>query len=338
MPETRCGIVVVGASAGGVEALLRFARACPGDFPVPILVVVHISAAGPSVLPQILTRAGALEAVHAEDGMEPSGGGFYIAPPDHHMRIRDGRIELDHGARENGHRPAIDPLFLSAADSHGPRAAGVILSGTLDDGTVGLFRIGEAGGTTLVQDPVDAAYPAMPANAIAYAQPDYVLTVEELVDTLVGLTAEPDGRPRRTQVSVPDVQAPAPSAEQAQRGTVVPFSCPDCGGTLWERGAGGTISFRCRVGHAFTMHTLAARHVDGLERTLWSAYRALEERAALSRRIARQLADRGRDDSSKRFTRQAEAAARQAAELKVLLDTLEAAPDVGLEPVAEPRG
>jgi two-component system chemotaxis response regulator CheB len=206
MPETGCDIVVVGASAGGVEALMRLASVLPPDFPAPILVVLHVPASGPSVLPQILGRAGPLPAVHAEDGMETAGGCLYVAPPDRHMRIVGNRIQLDPGPRENGHRPAIDPLFRSAAEAYGSRAAGVVLSGTLDDGTVGLHCIGEAGGATLVQDPDDAMYPAMPANAIAYAWPDYVLRIEQLVDRLVDLTAGA-GSPRK-EVPVTDDQAP----------------------------------------------------------------------------------------------------------------------------------
>src|SRR5205823_395009 len=189
MADSGSDIVVVGASAGGVEALMRFARALPPDFPAPILVVLHVPATSSSVLPSILDRAGALAAVHAEDGMKIEAGHLYVAPPDRHLRIDGDRLRLDPGPRENGHRPAIDPLFRSAAAAYGSRAAGVVLSGTLDDGTVGLHAIKEAGGATLAQDPDDALYPAMPANAIAYARPDFVLPVEELVDTLVGLTA-----------------------------------------------------------------------------------------------------------------------------------------------------
>ncbi|MFL5928316.1 MAG: chemotaxis protein CheB [Gaiellaceae bacterium] len=337
MPDNGCDIVVVGASAGGVEALLRFARACPADFPIPILVVLHVPATGPSVLPLILGRAGPLQAVHAEDGMETNGGGLYIAPPDRHLRINGNRMYLDPGPRENGHRPAIDPLFRSAADSHGRRAAGVVLSGTLDDGTVGLYCIKEAGGATLAQDPSDAVYPAMPANAIAYAKPDYVLPVEELVDTLVRLASGVGGR-ATTRVAVTNDQAPDPSAEQAQKGEIAPFACPDCGGTLWETEEAGTASYRCRVGHAFTMNSLVARHVDTLERTLWSAYRALEERAAMSRRVARRLADHGRLEAAKRFERQAKISSKQATELKTLLNALDPAPDLGLEAVPEPHG
>jgi two-component system chemotaxis response regulator CheB len=239
-------------------------------------------------------------------------------------------MTLTRGPRENGHRPAIDPLFRTAAAAYDSHLAGVILSGTLDDGTVGLNCVKEAGGATLVQDPADALYRDMPENAIAYVHPDYVQPVESLVDTLIRLTASATTNGRRPSTmpapdDLPDA-APAPSAEIAQPGAMVAFSCPDCGGTLWETEAGGTMSYRCRVGHAYTLNNLAARQTETVERALWSAYRALEERAAMSRRLARRLADRGREESAARFERQAEVAEDRAGELKAVLDSFEAVP------------
>jgi two-component system chemotaxis response regulator CheB len=330
MPDNDCSLVVVGASAGGVEALQRFARALPGDFAAPVLVVLHASPTGRSYLPEILSRAGPLPAVHALDGAPIEAGRVYVAPPDSHLVVTDGQMALAKGPRENGHRPAIDPLFRTAADAFHSHVAGVVLSGTLDDGTVGLHCIKDAGGATLVQDPADALYRDMPDNAIAYVHPDYVQPVEELVDTLVRLTASAptNGRrpdPMRPRDDLPDA-APAPSAEIAQPGQMVAFSCPDCGGTLWETEAGGTTSYRCRVGHAFTLNNLVARQGESVERALWTAYRALEERSAMSRRIARRLAERGREESAERFERQAEVAERNASELKDVLGAFEAAP------------
>jgi two-component system chemotaxis response regulator CheB len=323
--------VVVGASAGGVEALQRFVRALPSDFSAPVLVVLHASPTGRSYLPEILSRAGPLPAVHACDGEAIVGGRIFVAPPDSHLVVADGTMRLVRGPRENGHRPAIDPLFRTAAAEYDSHVAGVVLSGTLDDGTVGLNCVKEAGGATLAQDPDDALYADMPLNAIAYVNPDYVQPVEELADTLVRLTAS--GRleaGRNGGMTAPDDDgdlldaAPAPGAEKAQPGKIVSFSCPDCGGTLWETESGGTASYRCRVGHAYTLNSLVARHGDSVERALWTAYRALEERAAMSRRIARRLADRNRPDSASRFERQAEVSERQADELKSILVGFEA--------------
>jgi two-component system, chemotaxis family, protein-glutamate methylesterase/glutaminase len=326
VPENGCEVVVVGASAGGVEALTRFVRALPADFDTPILVVLHVPSTWPSLLPDILNRAGPLPATHAVDGEILLGGRIYVAPPDCHLQVTGNHIELTKSARENGHRPAIDPLFRTAAAAYDGATAGVILSGTLDDGTVGLSQIKLKHGATLVQDPEDAIYPAMPVNAIDFVEPDYVLPVEALVETLVRLTATGTGRAGKEVTVEP---APDPSLEDAQAGEVAPFSCPDCGGTLWETVTDGVPSYRCRVGHAFTANTLAARHSDTVERAFWTAYRALEEQAAMSRRLARRLADRGRHESAERFSRRAEVSARHARELKTLLDLLEPTPDVG---------
>src|SRR5579884_73318 len=256
MPDNDCSLVVVGASAGGVEALQRFVGALPGDFAAPVLVVLHASPTGRSYLPEILSRAGKLPAVHGLDATPIEPGRIYVAPPDAHLIVTDGRLGLVKGPRENGHRPAIDPLFRTAADAYSSHVAGVILSGTLDDGTVGLSCIKQAGGATLVQDPEDALYRDMPENAIAYLHPDYVQPVEELVHTLVRLTASAPTTGRKHEPMTPDDlpdAAPAPSAEVAQPGEMVAFSCPECGGTLWETDVGGTASYRCRVGHAYTL-------------------------------------------------------------------------------------
>lgn len=331
MPENGCDLVVVGASAGGVEALTRFARALPVDFGAPVLVVLHVPASSPSVLPGILSRVGALPATHAVDGEALKAGHIYIAPPDCHMVVSADHIELARTPRENGHRPAIDTLFRSAAQAHDGRTAGVVLSGTLDDGTAGLSWIKLRHGATLVQDPDDAIYPAMPENAISFVEPDYVQGIEELVDTLVRLTANANGRSGK-EASMD--QAPNPAAEQAHEGEIAPFSCPACGGTLWETEDAGFPRYRCRIGHAYTLDSLAVDHSEAVERALSTAYRALEEHAAMSRRIARRLTDRGRTDSAARFERQAATSTRQAGELRVVLDALAPTVDASAESAA----
>jgi len=333
MPGSDAEVVVVGASAGGVEALRKLARALPPDFGAPVLVVLHVPSSG-SVLPQILDRAGPLRARHAEDGEPLEPGCIYVAPPNCHLILEDGVVSLNRGPRENGHRPAIDPLFRTAAAAYGPRAAGVILSGALDDGTVGLFAIKQAGGATLVQDPEEALYPSMPSHAISYVQPDYVQSVNDIADTLVRLTtASTRDQPKEAVMTID--AAPNPSAEDAQPGELTPFSCPDCGGSLWEVDVGGVSSFRCRVGHAYSINSLVDKEAEAVERALWTAYRALEERAAISRRVARRLAESGRHDSSGRFERQADASAHQADELKRILDLIEEAPEIESEELAQ---
>src|SRR5205085_12019028 len=174
-------IVVVGASAGGVEALTELTRALPADFPAPIFVTIHIPSHSPSALPAILKRRSRLDVTHGQDGQKYESGSIYIAPPDHHLLVqRNGTVRLVRGPRENRHRPAIDPLFRSAAVAAGPAVIGVILTGTLDDGTAGLIAIKECGGTAIVQDPADALYSPMPQSAMENVDVDFVLPLRDI--------------------------------------------------------------------------------------------------------------------------------------------------------------
>ena len=159
-------IIVIGASAGGVQALREIVSPLPANFTAAIFVVMHVGANAPSVIPQILNGAGALPAEHASDGDRILPSRIYVAPPDRHLLIEPGRVRVTRGPRENRHRPAVDPLFRSAARSYGPRVLGIVLTGNLDDGTVGLHIIKSEGGIAIVQDPNEAAFPSMPRNAI----------------------------------------------------------------------------------------------------------------------------------------------------------------------------
>lgn len=181
-------IIVIGASAGGVEALCELVAALPASLAAPILVVVHVPASHPSLLPRILSRRGSLPAAHAQDGEAALPGHIYVAPPDYHVLLEDGHIRLSHGPRENRCRPAIDPLFRSAALACGHKAIGVVLSGMLDDGTSGLVSIKRHGGTAFVQAPEQAKFSSMPRSAIEGDHPDYVLPISEIADALVRIT------------------------------------------------------------------------------------------------------------------------------------------------------
>ena len=181
-------IIVIGASAGGIEALCELVAALPASLAAPILVVVHVPASHPSLLPRILSRRGNLPATHAEDGEAVLPGHIYIAPPDYHVLLEDRHIRLSHGPRENRCRPAVDPLFRSAALAYGHKAIGVVLSGMLDDGTSGLVTIKRHGGTALVQAPEQAKFSSMPRSAIEGDHPDYVLPIFEIAAFLVRLT------------------------------------------------------------------------------------------------------------------------------------------------------
>jgi two-component system chemotaxis response regulator CheB len=295
----RRDIVVVGGSAGGVEALRRIVAALPGALPAAVFVVVHVSPHGESHLPEILARAGPLPASHPVDGEPVEPGRIYVAPPDMHLILREGRMRLRRGPRENRHRPAIDPLFRSAAEAFGPRVVGVVLSGALDDGTAGLIAVKIAGGVTVVQDPAEAFAADMPRNAMKYLAVDHVLPAREIGALVTRLVREDAGRaaPAVSEESVQERRLSEFDMAQIESddrpGKPSGFSCPDCGGVLWELDPeSDLLRFRCRVGHAYAQDNLTAAQADEVERALWTALRALEERAAMARRVATQARER----------------------------------------------
>jgi two-component system, chemotaxis family, protein-glutamate methylesterase/glutaminase len=313
------GIVVVGASAGGVEALIELAASLPGDLPAAIFVVLHLPTTGTSALPEILRRHGPLPAAHVQDGEPIQPGRVYVAPPDHHVLLRTGHVHLSRGPRENGHRPAIDPLFRSAAREYATRVIGLVLSGALDDGTAGLLAIKSRGGITVVQDPADALYPGMPGNALEHVQVDHVAaaaSIGKLLARLVADVAEPPAGPAPSDMQV-EVEMEGLSLEAFEGthpGRPSGFSCPDCNGVLWQIQDGGLERYRCRVGHAWSPASLLTQQSEALEAALWVALRSLEERAALARRLAEPARRRGYTITATRFEEQA-AEAQQAARL-----------------------
>lgn len=319
------GIVVVGASAGGVEALADLAASLPPDLPAAVFVVLHLPSTRSSALPDILSRRGPLPAAHVKDGEPIEPGRVYVAPPDHHVLLRSGHVHLARGPRENGHRPAVDPLFRSAAREYGSRVIGVVLSGALDDGTAGLAAIKTRGGLAVVQEPADALYPGMPTSALEHVPVDHVQPVAAMGALLARLTAEPAGaaRPAPADMEV-EVEVEGFSLEAMEGehpGQPSGFSCPDCNGVLWEIQDGDLQRFRCRVGHAWSPESLLTQQSEGLEAALWIALRSLEERAALARKLAAPARRRGHTITASRFEEQA-AEAQQAARLvrNLLLD------------------
>jgi two-component system, chemotaxis family, protein-glutamate methylesterase/glutaminase len=284
----RHDIVVVGASAGGVEALRRMIARVAEDLDATIFVVLHLPANAHSALPQILERAGPLPVRHATDGEAPDRGVVYVAPPNAHLLLHDGRMALLHGPTENGHRPAIDPLFRSAASAYGPRVIGVILSGALDDGTAGLLAVSRSGGLTMVQSPEEALYPSMPKSALDAVPVDIVGDADELGERLAELVHHPSpGMRFRSENAGGDYAERALEGGGAleMRGRPSRFTCPDCGGSLWDSLDEGEAKFRCRVGHSWTAAALLNEQADTLEQALWTALRALAERADLARRM-----------------------------------------------------
>jgi two-component system chemotaxis response regulator CheB len=302
------------------------ARLLPADLPAAIFVVLHVPAHSPSHLPQILNRKGGLTALHPADGEAIRNGRIYIAPPDFHLLVGQGRIRLTRGPRENGHRPAVDPLFRAAARAFGPRVVGLVLSGTLDDGTAGLAAIKQRGGVTVVQDPDEALYPGMPRSALETVAIDHALPLARIAELLGRLAREPvedpeglalsDGMEMESQMAAFNMDA---IEDENRPGYPSAFACPDCGGTLWELTDGDLIRFRCRVGHAWSANGLVAEQSESVETALWTALRALEERGALCTRVAERMSARGFDTSAARFRQQAVDSRKRAAILRQVL-------------------
>jgi two-component system chemotaxis response regulator CheB len=333
-------VIVVGASAGGVEALQALASQLPPELPASVLVVLHLMSSGTSVLHDILDRAGPLPATTACDGERLERGHIYVAPPDFHLLIRGPAIHLSTGPRENGHRPAIDPLFRSAARAYGRRTIGVVLTGTLDDGTDGLGMIKDRGGATVVQEPGDAAYGDMPRNAIAHVAPDRVVPLAELGATLAELIDAPLDRSRPDLIADPTTQTvdlvEVEFGREEPQGDATLMSCPDCGGVLLERRDGGLTRCACQVGHAYSPDSLEDEQGEHLEHALWNAIRTLQERADLLRRLARRADRRGSEETVERFRRRALEASGHADEIRGTLLRLRGAESelaAGAEPL-----
>ncbi len=315
-------LIVVGASAGGVEALMELVAGLPLELPAAVCIVLHVPAASTSMLPQILNRAGLLPAAHARDGELLRHGHVYVAPPDSHLVVEPARLRLLAGPRENGHRPSVDVLFRTAAQAYGPRVVGVILSGTLDDGTAGLLAIKRRGGLAVVQQPADARYPGMPQSALEHVVVDYALPVAETGSVLARLAAEPAqqqiGRPSKDldeEIRAAELDL-ARLNQETFPGDPSVYACPECHGALWELHDGELLRFRCRVGHAYTAESLLAGQASGVEAALWAALRALEEKASLSMRLAERATERGYGLAAERFEEEEQDARQRAAVIR----------------------
>jgi two-component system chemotaxis response regulator CheB len=277
-------VVGIGASAGGVDALIEVVRDLPASLAAAICVVLHVPSTGTSLLAPILGRHTRLTVEVAQDGAPLRAGRIYVAPNDRHLMVADGVVVLDRGPKENGVRPAVDVMLRSLAESCGADAVAVILSGALGDGSAGAVAVRRAGGAVVVQDPGDATVPSMPESALrAVGEVDAVLPAAAIgpaLATLAGTSKEEE-----------DVGMASPSdpvAETAARPAGAPssFTCPECHGPLWEIGEGDPVRYRCRVGHAFSEDSLVLEQGSAVEAALWSALEALEERAEFLRRVA----------------------------------------------------
>ena len=283
-------VVVIGGSAGGVEALKQVCTDLPKDFPAAVCAVLHLSPSSRSFLPELISRASKLPARHPVDGELLKPGTIYIAPPDLHMLVRPGHVILRRGPHENRSRPAINPLFRSAAVSYRSRVIGVVLSGTLDDGAAGLAAIKICGGICVVQDPEDAIWPEMPRNALKHDHVDHKVPIAMLGNLLTRLVQESPSAPMPPIPTNLILEAKIAALEtfmpdQVTLGRPTRLSCPRCGGVLNEITEEGSTRFRCQVGHAFTEEALMAAQNDELERALESAMRIHRDRVSLFRRM-----------------------------------------------------
>jgi two-component system, chemotaxis family, protein-glutamate methylesterase/glutaminase len=300
-------IVAIGASAGGLEGLIGIVRDLPPGLPVSIFVVLHLSPSANSHLAEILGKGARYDAVsvHGTQPIEP--GRVYVAPPDRHLVIERGRVFASDAPRENHHRPSIDVLFRSAALSYGPRVIGVVLSGTLDDGTAGLRWIKRLGGQAIVQNPAEAQFSGMPASAIRNVEIDRVLDAQQIaagIADMAGAGNDSSGSEETAMASNGSLDGQGAPHQEASDPSA--FVCPDCGGTLFELGADETLRFRCRVGHAYSPEGLHGEQARNLEESLWTAVRSLEEHADLARRLATWAREAQLPIAAERFERNAD--------------------------------
>lgn len=321
--------IVIGASAGGVEALTKLVADLPEDLPAAVFIVLHVPSDVPSLLPGILLRESRLPVAHAKNGEEIKRGRIYVAPPDQHLLIEDEQVKLVHGPKENLHRPSIDTLFRSAARVAGARAIGVILTGARDDGRAGMRAIKQRGGITIVQDPLEALFPSMPMSVMLEMKVDHSVSLHEiapLLDRLSRDTAEEERRYRvpdeveiEARIAEQEMEAGELIASVERLGKVSKLTCPDCHGALWEINDETMLRFRCHVGHAFSDEALSDGQSQMLEVALWSAVRALEEQMILARRIVERARKANHTRAANMFERRAQQAEENSAIIRQLL-------------------
>ena len=309
-------IIVIGSSAGGIKALTTIVTNLPSDINAAIFIVQHLSANSPSFLPEILGDVGSLPVIQPVDQEQFETGKIYVARPDYHLLIARGHVRVVRGPQENRFRPAIDALFRSAARTYGPRVLGVVLTGYLDDGTVGLQAIKKRGGVVIVQDPAEAEYPAMPRSALRHVQVDHCPILTEIPSLLFRLSAEPAQEEQAFPISKA-MEVESAIAEQEMNtkefldnveeiGRRTTYTCPQCAGSIWQIGNEEPLRFRCHVGHSFTAGPFLAEQTNYLEDALWTAVRALEEKVTLTRQLAKRMNVSGLNAAAKRYQEHAD--------------------------------
>lgn len=306
-------IIVIGTSSGGIDALKVLVASLPRDLKASIFVTLHVAPYSLGILPEILERAGPLPASNAKDWEQIETGHIYVAPPDHHLLIeRTGHVRITRGPRENRFRPAVDPLFRSAAHAFGPRVVGVIMTGWLDDGAAGLWAVKERGGTAIVQHPDDAFAPAMPLNAIKHVEVDHIVPLKEIAPLIVRLTEAPAREEGDYPVSEEmETEVKIAREDNALESGIMKwgepsiYACPECHGVLLQLKEGKNIRFRCHTGHAYSVDSLLAEFAEKTEESLWSAIRAIEEGVILMRSLAEHFSEQHKGTDAEELLRKA---------------------------------
>lgn len=322
-------VVVVGASAGGIGSLIQLVKQLPADLPAAVLMVQHLPPHHPSDLPAILSRAGALKAVHPVDGETLRDGRIYVAPPDRHLLIEDQRIAVKRGPKENRFRPSVDALFRSAAYTYGERAIGVVLSGALDDGTSGLWSIKRLGGVTVIQDPADAQFDSMPISALEQVEIDHIVPAGDMGALIASLLARPttpisdkgDDAVRKRLALETSISANGDAFAKGvtDLGEYTPFTCPECEGVLVRIKEEKNIRFRCHTGHGLSREALLYGVVEKVEMRYWDVMRSLEEAAMLLEEMGHTLDGNGQSRAALRFRANASQAAQQSRQVRELV-------------------
>jgi two-component system chemotaxis response regulator CheB len=337
-------IVVVGASAGGVESLSGLVASLAPTLDAAFFIVLHIPPNQVSRLPQILCNKGALPAKHPADGEAIQAGHIYVAPPDHHLLVQDDHILVTRGPKENRHRPSIDALFRSAAYCYREQVIGIVLSGALDDGTSGLWNIKRMGGIAITQEPTEAAFDSMPSSALAQVEIDYCLSVSKMGSLLERLIAEtPEMHPNDVEEDRKKLGLEVSVATDGDAfekgvmdlGPLTPFTCPECQGVLVEIKEGAHRRFRCHTGHAYSSSALLSSITDKIDESYWAVMRSLEEAAMLLEKMANDQLGKNHMKAAALFQEEAKQAREQARRLRTTVlsskrfsgDTLQAKAD-----------
>jgi two-component system chemotaxis response regulator CheB len=343
LKEGKRNIIVIGASAGGVGALIELVKQFPPGMQAAVFIVQHVSAFSPSQLPQILSRSGPLQAVHPKDGEHIEAGKIYVAPPNFHLLIDDHKIAVKKGPKENRFRPSIDALFRSAAYTYGSRVISIVLSGMLDDGTSGMWTVKRMGGVGIIQDPEEAICPSMPHNVLEYVAVDHCIGIDKMGDILLQLVQqEVNNNDMLSENELKRLETEVAIAAQdnsfqmgiIQMGEPSSLTCPECSGTLSKLKEGELTRYRCHTGHAFTHNALLASASKSMEENIWKSVRSFEEVIMLLEEAAREFTNSGNKAKAGEYIKKAEAIKNRSADLRKIIFKLEALSDDNISPAA----